>query len=355
MVLALICVSFKACKPVNHTEVKPAVDPLASHLDTSVSPAQDFFEYANGGWIKQNPIPASESGWGIGNLVQEEIYNRLKKINEEAVSAKAAEGTVSQKIGDFWQSAMDTVALDKSGISPLKNDLDKINAIQNTTDLVNVAAELKTIGVNCLFGDYVSQDDKNSGMMAYRLDQGGLGMPNRDYYFKTDARTEQVRIAYKQYLQKTFKQLGNDDALAEKKSMAVYALETRLAKASRKLEDLRDPYKNYNKMNAADLNKLAANINWNDFTKNIGITKLDSVIVGQPEFYRALNNEIKFTNIADWKHYLQFHLIQSYSGYLDSTSFNNAFTYARNLSGAKEPRPRWKRVLDAEEVQWAKH
>ena len=349
VILALVWISFNACKPGKNAGDKPAVDLLASHLDTTISPAQDFFEYANGGWIKQNPIPASESGWGIGNLVQEEIYNRLKKINEEAVSAKAAEGTVSQKIGDFWQSAMDTAALDKGGISPLKNDLDKINAIQNTTDLLNVAAELKTKGVNCLFGDYVSQDDKNSEMMAYKLDQGGLGMPNRDYYFKTDARTENIRTAYKQYLLKTFKQLGNDDASAQKNAAAVYALETKLAKASRKLEDLRDPYKNYNKMKVADLTKLAANINWNDFTKNIGITKLDSVIVGQPEFYRALNNEIRSTGIGDWKSYLQFHLIQSYSGYLDSTSFNNAFTYVRNLSGAKEPRPRWKRVLDAEE------
>jgi len=349
IVFALVCASFQACKLSNHTDTKPTTDLLASHLDTTVSPTQDFFEYANGGWIKQNPIPASESGWGIGNLVEEEIYNRLRKINEEAINAKAAEGTVSQKIGDFWQSAMDTVALDKAGISLLKNDLEKINAIQNTTDLLNVAAELKTKGVNCLFGDYVSQDDKNSLMMAYKLDQGGLGMPNRDYYFKTDVRTEQIRKAYKQYLQKTFKQLGNDDAAAQKNATVVYTLETKLAKASRKLEDLRDPYKNYNKMNVADLTKLATNINWNDFTKNIGISKLDSVIVGQPEFYSALNHEIKSTNIAVWKNYLQFHLIQSYSGYLDSTSFNNAFTYAQNLSGAKEPRPRWKRVLDAEE------
>jgi putative endopeptidase len=350
MVFVLVCISFHACKPGNDIDTKPAVDLLASHLDTTVSPALDFFEYANGGWIKQNPIPASESGWGIGNLVQEEIYNRLKKINEEAITAKAAEGAVSQKIGDFWQSAMDTVALDKGGISPLKNELDKITAIQNTTDLLNVTAELKIKGVNCLFGDYVSQDDKNSEVMAYKLDQGGLGMPNRDYYFKTDARTEQIRIAYKQYLLKTFKQLGNDDASAQKNSATVYVLETKLAKASRKLEDLRDPYKNYHKMNVADLTRLAANINWNDFIKNTGITKLDSVIVGQPEFYSALNNEIKSTNIADWKNYLQFHLIQSYSGYLDSTSFNNAFAYARNFSGARETRPRWKRVLDAEEA-----
>ena len=349
MVFALVCICFHACKTGNNSDTKPAVDLLASNLDTTVSPAQDFFEYANGGWIKQNPIPASESGWGIGNLVQEEIYKRLQKINEEAVIAKAAEGTVSQKIGDFWQSAMDTLALNKAGIAPLKNDLDTINAIQNTTDLLRVAAGLKTKGVNCLFGDYVAQDDKNSEMMAYKLDQGGLGMPNRDYYFKTDARTENIRTAYRQYLLKTFKQLGNDDATAQKDADVVYTLETKLAKASRKLEDLRDPYKNYHKMNVADLTRLAGNISWNDFTKKTGIKKLDSAIVGQPEFYSALNNEIKSTNISDWKNYLQFHLIQSYSGYLDSTSFNNAFTYARNLSGAKEPRPRWKRVLDAEE------
>ncbi len=355
MFVALVCASFMACNTNSNsgtttdTETKPANDILASHLDTTVSPGEDFFEYANGGWIKQNPIPASESGWGIGNLVEEELYARLRKINEEAVDKKAAEGTVTQKIGDFWQSGMDSVALDKAGISLLKNDLDKINAIQNVNDLIKEAADLKTKGVRCLFGDYVSQDDKNSDVMAYKLDQGGLGMPNRDYYFKTDSRTENVRNAYKKYLLKTFEQLGNDSASAQKNTAAVYALETRLAKASRKLEDLRDPYKNYNKMDVQHLSKLASNIQWNDFMQDIGITKLDSVIVGQPEFYTALNNEIKSTDINTWKNYLQFHLIQSYSGYLDSVSFNNAFVYAQNLSGAKEPRPRWKRVLDAEE------
>ncbi|MDQ6844842.1 MAG: M13 family metallopeptidase [Bacteroidota bacterium] len=344
-----ICAALNACKPGNNRDTTPKEDILASHLDTTVSPAQDFFQYANGGWIKQHPIPSSESGWGIGNLVEEELYVRLRKINEEAENAKAADGTVTQKIGDFWQSAMDSVALDKAGISPLKNDLDKINFIQNTTDLLNEVADLKTKGVRCLFGDYVAQDDKNSEMMVYKLDQGGLGMPNRDYYFKTDARTEAVRKAYKEYLLKTFKQLGYDDMTAQKSRDAVYALETKLAKASRKLEDLRDPYKNYNKMDEAALSKLAPNINWNDFAKKVGASKLDSVIVGQPEYYEELNNQIKSTSINDWKNYLQFHLIQSYSGYLDSLSFNNAFIYIQSLSGAKEPRPRWKRVLDEEE------
>jgi putative endopeptidase len=333
----------------DNTSMKPAEDILASHLDTTVKPSDDFFEYANGGWLKKNPVPASESGWGIGNVVQDTIYNRLKTINENAVNAKGASGTVTQKIGDFWQSAMDTVALDKAGISPLQPDIDKINTIQNINDLINEAAELKIKGVHCLFSDYVTQDDKNSEMMIYKLGQGGLGMPNRDYYFKTDSRTENIRKAYKQYLLKTFMQLGNDNATAQKNVSAVYALETKLATASRKLQDLRDPYRNYNKMDVAHLDKLAPNITWANYTKAIGISHLDSVVIGQPEFYTALNAALTTTPIADWKAYLQFHLIQSFSGYLDSVSFNNAFTYFQNFSGAREPRPRWKRVLDAEE------
>ncbi len=333
----------------SNNDTKPKTDLLASNLDTTVSPADDFFMYANGGWIKKTPMPESESGWGIGNLVQDEIYNRLKKINENAVAEKAADGTVSQKIGDFWQSAMDTVALDKAGLSALKDDIAKIDAIQDAAGLLTVAADLKQKGVNCLFNDYVGQDDKNSESMAYKLDQGGLGMPNRDYYFKTDDRTVKVRKAFQDYLVKTFKQFGNDSATAQLNATAVYSLETKLANASRKLEDLRDPYLNYNKMDIATLTKTAANINWADFFKNTGITKIDSVIVGQPEFYTALSNEIKNTSIADWKNYLKFHLVQSNSGYLDKTSFDNFFAYRQSLSGAKEPRPRWKRVLDAEE------
>lgn len=343
--IALLSISLYACNDAG----KPKPDLLASNIDSTVKPGEDFFNYANGGWIKRTPMPESESGWGIGNLVQDEIYGRLKKINEDAAARSSADGTIDQKIGDFWKTAMDTVALDKAGITPLKPDLDKISSIQNSNDLMTVAAELGTKGVGMLFGDYVAQDDKNSEVMAYKMDQGGLGMPNREYYFNTDERTVKVRAAYKLYLLQTFKQLGDDDATAQKNADAVYALETRLAKASRKLEDLRDPYKNYNKMTITGLSSLAPNVNWADYIKNIGITKLDSVIVGQPEFYTAFSNEIKSTPIEDWKNYVRFHLVQSYAGYLDKASFTNAFEYRRSLSGAKEPRPRWKRVLDAEE------
>ena len=334
LTIALLCTGLYACNNAS-SDAKKA-DLLAANIDSTVKPGDDFFEYANGGWIKKTPMPESESGWGIGNLVQDEIYSRLKKINEDAIASKNEDGTINQKIGDFWQTAMDTVGLDKAGITPLQADLDKINSIQNPNDIMAVGADLHRKGVNCLFGAYVAQDDKNSEMMAFKMDQGGLGMPNREYYFKTDERTAKVRAAYKAYLLKTFKQLGADDAAAQKSADAVYALETKLATASRKLEDLRDPYKNYNKMDLGSLNKMTANINWNDYTKNIGITKLDSVIVGQPEFYTALSNELKATGVDGWKNYLRFHLLQSYSGFMDKASYDNFFEYRKSLSGAKE-------------------
>lgn len=346
--LAIFCSILYACN-TNTSNTKNKTDILAYNIDSSIKPGDDFFMYANGNWIKQNPIPGSESGWGIGNLVLEENYIRIKKINEEAAAANAAPGSITQKIGDFWTTAMDSAAIDKAGLSPLKADLDNISAIQNSNDLVKTAAMLKRKGVNCFFGDYVAQDDKNSEVMAYVLTQGGLGMPNRDYYFNTDEKTVRVRAAYKDYLLKTFKQLGNDDATAQKNVTAVYALEEKLAKASRKLADLRDPYKNYNKMAVSGLSAIAGNVNWTEFLTTTGVKNLDSVIVGQPEFYSAFSNQIKATPLDDWKNYLRFHLVKSFAGYLDTTSVNNAFAYQKTLTGATEQRPRWKRVLDAEE------
>ena len=324
-------------------------DFLAANLDTTVSPSEDFFMYANGGWIKKNPIPEEESSWGVGNLVQEDIYNRLKKINEDAAAKNASKGSTEQKIGDFWFSGMDSATIDKQGLQPLQADLEKINNIGSINDLISVAAAFHSKGMNVMFSDHIAQDDKNSEVMAYQLSQGGLGMPNRDYYFNTDARTEGVRKAYKQYLLKTFMQLGNDSPTAGKNAKAVYDLETRLATSSRKLAALRDPEKNYNKMDIGKLSRLSGNLNWPDYLQKIGIHKLDSVIVGQPEFYTALNTGLKNTSLEVWKNYLRFHLVRASASYLDKTTFNNFFEYRRSLTGAATPRPRWKRVLDAEE------
>ncbi|MBS1946127.1 MAG: M13 family metallopeptidase [Bacteroidetes bacterium] len=347
LVYGIVAFLFFSCS-TSTTSTAPA-DFLAADMDSSVSPSQDFFEYANGGWIKKTLIPADESSWGIGYMVQDEIYSRLKKINEEALQQQAAPGSVAQKVSDFWGSGMDTIALEKQGTSPLQEDLGLINKINSVPDIVHVAALFHQKGIGCLFTEYIAQDDKNSAEMAYQLYQGGLGMPNRDYYFNTDEKTVNVRNAYQKYLYKTFLELRDDSTASKKNALAVFQLETRLAKASRKLADLRDPYANYHKMDIGSLQKLSPNINWPVYLKESGINKLDSAIVGQPEFYAALNAELAPANINNWKNYLRFHLVLSSSPFLDSATYNNYFDYAKTRTGASTPRPRWKRVLDVEE------
>ena len=345
MVLIVVLLGYAACK----NEAKNnQPDFLAKNIDTIVNPAEDFFDYAEGNWIKHTEIPAEESSWGIGNLVNEEIYNRLRKINDEAKDKKGSKG-VEQQIGDLWYSGMDTLSIEKQGLSPLQDDLDKIRNVKDVNEMANLAADFHNKNINVFFGDYVAQDDKNSDMYAYMISQGGLGLPNRDYYFNTDARTEGVRKAYNIYLVKTFMQLGNDSTTALKFASNVYNLEKRLANSSRKLAALRDPYKNYNKMDVSALSTLASNIDWKNYFKNIHAEKVDSVIVGQPEFFTTLNNELKSTSIEDWKNYLRIKLISANAAYLDSKIFDNYFQYRKTLSGATAPRPRWKRVIDAEQ------
>jgi len=326
-------------------------DFLAANIDTSTPPSVDFFQYANGGWIKRTPIPESERGWGIGNLVQEEIYNRILKINKDAAAANAAPGSTTQKIGDFWFSAMDTPTLDKRGIAPLEPYFSEIDRLRSYQDLTKIGAEFHRIGVACFFRDHVGQDDMDSETIMYQVSQGGLGLPNREYYFKTDERTAKIREAYKQYVVTTLLQIGMSQADAQKAMQEIYDLELKLAASSRNLEDLRDPYKNYNKMTVDQLTGKSVNFDWKTYSEALGITKMpaNSVIVGQPEFFEAFGKEIKDTPLAVWKNYLKVRVVQSFANYLDETTFMNAFNYSKNFSGASTPRPRWKRVLDSEE------
>jgi putative endopeptidase len=333
----------------NHPAVESKPDFLASNVDTTVSPATDFFLYANGNWVKRTPVPAEESGWGLGNMVDKEIYERLRKINTDADSANAAQGTITKKIGDFWHSGMDTVEIEKNGIKPLIAELGAIDAIQTKEDILGEAALLHTIGVDVLFSDYVWQDDMNSGKMVYHLMQGGLGMPNREYYLNTDLRTAGIRKAYGNYLVKTFEELGADSLVARQKAGAVLDLENKMAKASRKLEDLRDTYKNYHKLTVAGVEKLCPQIDWLNYLKEIGAQNVDSIIVGQPEFFSALGHALTETPVSAWKDYLDFHLIMASANFLDSATYHNSFTYHATLSGALVPKVRWKRVIDSEQ------
>ena len=328
---------------------KPIQDVVYSNMDTSVNPSTDFFQYANGGWIKGNNIPNEESAWGIGNLVINENLTRLKTINEDAVKEKAANGTASQKIGDFWSTAMDSVKIEQTDLKPLKSYFDKINGIKDISSAINCAADLENIGVNGIFDNAISQDDKNSSQMAYRLWQGGIGLPEREYYFKNDTSTIQIRNAYISYITRLLSFAGQDSSSSRSMANNILAIETKFASRSRKLEDLRDPYKNYNKIAIADLPKLSSIINWKNYLSITGIKNIDSVIVGQPEFFHALDTILKTTPIEVLQNYLRFRLIKTFSNTLPEKYGIATFEFSKLLSGAKERKARWKRVIQSEE------
>ncbi len=238
---------------------------------------------------------------------------------------------------------------EKAGLDPPKPELKKIEEIRTLNDFLSLTAELGKIGVDALMGGGIYQDEKESDRMVLHLSQGGLGMPDRDYYFNTDEKSTRVRNAYQHYLYKSFVTLGKDSASAVRAASEVYQLESRLANSSRKIADLRDPYENYHKMDLSGIQKRYGKIIWKDFFKNSGLPLIDSVIIGQPEFFTAINQELTKTSLEVWKNYLAFHLLNSSAPYLYQAVYNNRFDYTRTLSGVTVPKPRWKRVIDAEQ------
>jgi putative endopeptidase len=325
-------------------------DLLYAALDTTVAPGDDFFSYANGTWIKNHPIPASESNSGIGIEVQKEVYERLRQTSIEAAKANAAAGSSQQKIGDFWAVGIDSVKANQLGYTPIKAELDRIAALKTPAEVPAVIAHEIQLGVRALIGPYVGQDDKNSDKMALHLHQSGLGLPNRDYYFNTDTRTKNIRRAYVRHVASMFKLLGQDSTTANANAARVMVLETTLAKSSRKLEALRDPYKNYNKMTVAQLDKLTPGLDWKTWFAQMGSTTVDSVIVGQPEFYQTVGQLLKTKPVEDWKAYLTWQVAREFAPTLSQPFVEENFKfYGTTLRGAKAMRPRWKRVLDMQE------
>ncbi|MGN8068254.1 M13 family metallopeptidase [Mucilaginibacter sp. 22184] len=325
-------------------------DPVFKNMDNSVKPGDDFFKYANGAWLKKNPIPAAYASWGIGNVVEEELRNRMKKINEDALKADAPKGSNTQKIGDFYYSGMDTVDIEKQGLSPLKDELSKIDQVKDIKGLIEEFAHLSTIGVTTPLGTYAGQDAKNSGKIVLQLGQDGIGLPDRDYYFNTDAHSVTLRNDYQQkHLPTLFKLIGLQADAATVAAKQIYALEKSLADSSRKLEDLRDPYHNYNKMPLAGLSKLVPEVDWKSTFEKMDYKNVDTVIVGQPEYERAFSKALHAYSIDDWKNYLRKNLVSEFGPYLSKPFNEELFRfYGTVLNGKKEQLPRWKRVLDTE-------
>ncbi|MFA5404681.1 MAG: M13 family metallopeptidase [Ignavibacteria bacterium] len=321
---------------------------MEENIDPSVKPGDDFFLYANGNFIKNHPIPASESLYGIFNLINDDVYDYLKKICIDDMNDNTVvKGSNTQKIGDFFFSGMDSVGIEKQGTEPLKKWFEKIDKIKNVNDFLKVVAELHTQGVGPLYTFFVNQDDMQSSVYKVFLYQGGIGLPNRDYYFNTDERTKNIRTKYVKHIENLLVLIGYNQKDAKDASEDIMKLETQLAKSSRKLEELRDSYANYNRKTFKELSAITPSIDWKNLFDIYGVKKTDTVIVGQPEFYEGVEKVLNDYDIDVLKDYLKWNLIDESAGLL-SSKFNeeNFDFHGKILSGTTEQRPRFKRVLD---------
>jgi putative endopeptidase len=334
----------QSVSPVNHNP--PPLDP--KNMDTAVKPQDDFYLYANGGWLKRNPVPPEYARWGSFTELEEKNNEALHKIAEKTanshVDANAAPEV--QKVGDYYASGMDEKAIDAARTKPLEDELKRIDAIKDRADLLSAIARLHTIGVDAFFEFGSGQDAKDSTRDIAQAHQGGLGLPDRDYYTKTDEDSKKKRAAYVEHVTKMLTLLGEAPGKAADDARKIVALETSLAKASRTRVELRDPQKNYNKMSQADLQKLTPDWNWADYFKAINLTEPGNINVGQPEFFKTANAMFTKTSIDDWKTYLRWHLIDNAAAELSKDFVNEDFNFNQGvLRGTKEIKPRWKRVV----------
>jgi putative endopeptidase len=348
--LAVAALGLAAASPVlAQTTAQQGTGINPANIDKTVSPCEDFYRYASGNWLKNNPVPAAESRWGSFNELADHNNATQKAILEELArnSGSATKGTNAQKVGDFYAAAMDTVAIEKAGLTYLKPYLDRIAAIKTLPEMQKFLADPKAQAGNVWFGSYVGQDEKISTQYAVQFGQGGLTLPNRDYYLNEDARSKNIRAAYNTYLINTFKRLGDSETQAAAHAATVLRIETRLAKASKSPVDLRDPQANYNKMTVAQASKEFPNLNLPLMLKESGLGAAKEVIVGQPAFMKEVSTMLAAEPIADQQQYLRFHLVSSVTTALPKAYGDEAFRFSQVLSGAKMQQPRWKRMLRA--------
>lgn len=336
-----------SCNQTETTKEKKPAGIDVSSLDSSVSPCSDFFMFANGTWLKNNPIPETEVRWGGFNILRDKNNAILRGILEKAMSdAAAAKGSNSQKLGDFFYCAMDSVKLEKDGFSPLAGELEKISGISSTDELLKAIAHHHRIGVSPLFGFGIEQDAKQNDKYSVYIGQSGLGLPDRDYYLMDDPRSKQLREEYTAHVAKIFVLSGKDEKQGNAAAKTVMDLETKLAAASMTMVERRNPEAMYNKMELGSLKKQYPSINWDLYLSEIGLNGVTEIIVAQPLFFGEVQNLLDKTPLEDWKTYLQWHLLHTSASKLSPDFENENFRfYGTILTGQKKEKPRWERAL----------
>ncbi|MCO5234892.1 MAG: M13 family metallopeptidase [Chitinophagaceae bacterium] len=343
IIVSAAIISITACK---NNDSRPASEKVREHFietqffDSSVKPADNFYRFVNGKWLDTVKIPDDQSGVGSFYDLAKTTRERMRLLLEEAAKNNNDTGSIEQKVGGFYISGMDTATINQRGYDPVKPLLAQIDATTDIPALLAFAASEEKAGNETIFGFEVFADLKNSSMNIANLEQTGLGLPDRDYYFKTDSATLAIQEAYKNYLAALFELTGTDAATASKHTEIVYAIEKSLAASHKTQVQMRDIPANYHKLALSTIVKEQPKIGWAAFFNNLG-AKVDSVNMGQPAYYVKLNALLQTVPLTDWKLYFKAHTLKSYATVLSRTFQDAAFGYAKTLNGQKVQKPRW--------------
>ncbi|HPG41439.1 MAG TPA: M13 family metallopeptidase [bacterium] len=340
VIAAMLCM----CAKSNKQAIKP-IDP--QNMDVTVQPGADFFRYANGNWMKNNQIPDEYARYGAFEQLIEENYVSVRSILDDAAALKNAEkGSLAQKIGDFYATAMDTVTIEKNRLTPLNSEFERINALSSREDILSEIAWLQSANLPALFYIFSEQDQSNSENVIAYLYQGGLGLTDRDYYLSADGHSQDIRAKYIIHLVKMLQLAGQDSVSAAQDAETIMNFETRLAAASNTRLENRNPQNTFNKMDIANLQKTAPGFDWSAYFTAVGLPEPGAVNVAQPKFFTEIGKMIQDTDVQTWKTYLRWNLLNNVADFVSSDFVNQNFNfYGQEMSGTKTLQPRWKRML----------
>jgi putative endopeptidase len=318
-----------------------------SGMDLNRKPWDDFYQYANGKWIAETDIPSDRPAAYVFTLLAKHNREQLRKILDEAVKDKdVAKESIRAKVGAFYRSGMDEKTIEEQGAKPLQNQFERIAAVKNAQDLMPLLARLHLVNASAAFHFFSKPDLKNSRRVIATFSQGGLTLPDRDYYLKDDDRLNKIRAEYVVHVGKMFQLLGDKHEDAERQAKTVLAFETQLAEASRPRADLRDPHRNYHLMSVAEMEKETPGVSWKPYFQALGLGDLKELTVGQPDFLKKVGGMISKRNLDDWKVYLRWKLLNTYADKLSSKFVQEDFHFNGTvLNGAPRNVPRWERIV----------
>lgn len=320
------------------------IDP--ANMDITIKPGDDFEKYAGGNWLRSNPVPAKETRWGSFTILRDFNVKAVREILSEAAADKnAAPGSVKRRVGDFYAAAMDSLAIEKLGFTPVLPDYQRAGAVKTPAEVIDEIIYQRSNGVGGpLFGFFVGQDRKHPQTMVVQLSQGGTSMPDRDYYLKSDARTKKIQAAHANYITTLFTLAGESAESAQKKAETIFALEKKLATAQMSRVEMRDPYKTYNKFSIKDFSQRTPGFDWSTILVKLQAKGQDSILVNSPRFFTVADSLLRAVPMSDWQAYLQWNVLRSAAPYLSKPFVDANFAYNQALSGQKVQTPRWQRM-----------